>query len=369
MNIDKNRLLSIFEQLLLINSPSGKEEPIVEKILEITAELPLEIIKLASVNKTKNNLILKLPAYNCNNNKSLLFSAHLDTVESTQGIKLLKNDSLYRTDGSTILGSDDKSGIAAILESLFILSKNERPHPKIEACFTVEEEIGLKGANALDFSMIESKRGIVLDCDGDVGKVVNEAPSQINFKVTIKGKAAHAGIDPENGKNAILFAARVIYSLPLGRIDQNTTANIGTIKGGKANNIVPDLVELTGEIRSRDDNMLNSVYETFLSSFKEGEKEGYEVEFESEKTYSSFKVDENDFFIQLLKDSSGDKIIVKCMPSGGGSDGNVFNRISGLKCINLATGMEKVHTHEEFILIDNLLILTDWIINIAYKYC
>jgi len=369
MRADIDRLFDFFEKLLLVNSPSGKEKAISDKIIDIVKELPLEIIEFASINKTKPNLILKLPAYKCDNKESLMFSAHLDTVEPTEEIKIVKDELVYKTDGSTILGADDKSGIAAILEALFTLSKNDIPHPKIEACFTVEEEIGLKGANALDFNLIESKRGLVLDCDGDVGKVVNAAPSQINFKVTIYGKAAHAGIEPEKGKNAILFAGKVISSLQLGRIDQNTTANIGTIKGGKATNIVPDLVELTGEIRSRDENILNSMHEKFRNSFKEGEKEGFIIDFESEKTYSSYRIDEDDPLIKLLKDAGRESITVECMASGGGSDANVFNKLKGMKCIVLSTGMENVHTHEEYISKANLIALTNWLIQIAYNSC
>jgi len=366
--IDKCELLNIFETILNVNSPSGSEEAISDKIIDIVKELQLEIITDASIDKIKPNLILKLPAYNSNNPESILFSAHMDTVEPTEGIKIIKDSSIYKTDGSTILGADDKSGIAAILEALFTLSRNNIPHPKIEVCFTVEEEIGLKGAKALDFSLIESKIGFVLDCDGDVGKVVNAAPSQINFKVAIHGKAAHAGVEPEKGKNAILFASKAISSLPLGRIDPYTTTNIGTIQGGKATNIVPEIVELTGEMRSHNENTLNSLYEKFMKTFKDGENDGYIVEFSAEKNYSNFRIDENDPLITLLKDTANDlDIPFKCMSSGGGSDANIFNKNSTIKCVVLSTGMEKVHTHEEYIKIDNLVALTNWLIQIAYK--
>jgi len=366
--IEEKRLLNIFETLLSINSPSGSEKEISEKIVDIVKELPLEIITNASINKIKPNLILKLPPYNCESCEPILFSAHMDTVESTEGIKIVKDNSIYKTDGSTILGADDKSGISAILEALFVLSKDDVPHPKIEVCLTVEEEIGLKGVNTLDFNMIESKRGLVLDCDGDIGKVVYSAPSQINFKVTVKGKAAHAGIEPEKGKNAILFAGKAITSLPLGRIDPYTTANIGTIQGGKAANIVPDLTELTGEIRSHDENTLNSMHEKFKRIFEDGEEEGFDVGFNSEKTYSSYQIEENDPLINLLKVTGKDiGIPVVCMSSGGGSDANIFNKRGSVKCVVISTGMEKVHTHEEFISIDNLKILTRWLIQIAYK--
>lgn len=365
---DKVELLSIFETLLSINSPSGSEKAISDKIIDIVKELPLEIITNASINNTKPNLIFKLPAYNSNNPESILFSAHMDTVEPTEGIKIIKDSSIYKTNGSTILGADDKSGIAAILETLFVLTRNNIPHPKIEVCLTVEEEIGLKGANALDFSLLESKIGLILDCDGDVGRVINAAPSQINFKVTIQGKAAHAGVEPENGKNAILFAGKAISSLRLGRIDPYTTTNIGTIHGGKATNIVPELVELTGEIRSHNENILNSLYEKFMKTFKDGEKEGFIIEFSSDKTYSNFRIDENDPLISLLKYTAEDlDIPFKCMSSGGGSDANIFNKNGTIKCVVLSTGMEKVHTHEEYIKIDNLVALTNWLVQIAYK--
>lgn len=361
-------LLSIFETLLLVDSPSGSEKKISEKIIDIVKELPLEIITYASIDKSKPNLILKLPAYKCENCNPILFSAHMDTVEPTKDIKIIKDNLIYRTDGSTILGADDKSGIAAILEALFVLSKNDMPHPKIEVCFTVEEEIGLKGAKAIDFSLIDSKIGFVLDCDGDIGKVVSSAPSQINFTVTIHGKAAHAGTEPEKGKNAILFAGKAITSLPLGRIDPYTTANIGTIQGGKATNIVPEFTELTGEIRSLNEDTLNSLHEDFRKIFKEGDNQGYRVEFNSIKTYSNYKIEEDDPLINLLKDTGREiGISVKCMSSGGGSDANMFNKNGTMKCVVLSTGMERVHTHEEFISIDSLVTLTKWLIQIAYK--
>jgi tripeptide aminopeptidase len=367
--INQDRLLNIFEDLIKIDSPSGREETISVKILEILSKLNLNIVSNPSIDESKKNLLLVFPEYKTTNSQSIMYCAHMDTVESTKDIKLIKDKNIIKTDGNTILGADDKSGIAAIIETLFVLSENNLPHPQIEICLTAEEEVGLKGSYGLDFSKIHSKTGFVLDCNGDIGKVITQAPSQASFEVNIYGKSAHAGVEPENGKNAIVLASKIISSIPIGRIDDITTSNIGIISGGKATNIVPDHVNIKGEIRSLSNDKLDLIDKIYNDAFLNPDYVGFKVNYDAKKVYCTFNIDKNNDIINKLNISAKKiNIPIDLIRSGGGSDANVFNQIEGMNCVVLSTGMEKVHTFDEYINTDNLLKLTNWLIEIALEY-
>ena len=181
-----------------------------------------------------------------------MLSAHMDTVGKDTGIRPQIRDGIIYSDGTTILGGDDKSGVAAILEVLLSIRQDKLDHPPLEVVISVGEEVGLQGAKWLDKSKLRARQGYVLDSGGAIGSIVLSAPSQDSLRVVVHGKKAHAGSEPENGINAIRVASEAIAAMPLGRIDFETTANIGVIEGGTATNIVPDEVKIRGEARSRN---------------------------------------------------------------------------------------------------------------------
>ena len=303
----------------------------------------------------------------------LLFCAHMDTVVPGKEIKPKIENGIITSDGTTILGADDKSGIAEFIEAVRELKEQNIAHAPIEALFTISEEIGLLGAKYLDYSLIKSKIGYALDSH-KVGNITIGAPSQNSMKYVVIGKEAHAGAEPENGVNAIKIAAEAIAKMPLGRIDEETTANIGIISGGKATNIVPNQVVMHGEARSHSQDKLKKVttqmseiLEETAAKYKLGDFQA-KVEIEVREEYQAFHLNENENVVQLAK-RAAEKIGLEFETSvgGGGSDANIFNR-HGLKIAVAGTGMNRVHTVQEFILTKDLENGKNWVKSIIKEY-
>ncbi|MDP3043925.1 MAG: M20/M25/M40 family metallo-hydrolase, partial [Bacillota bacterium] len=268
--INRRRLVDTFMTLAKTDSVSRRERGVVDHLAGLLADIGLEYFEDEAgqaINGTAGNLIAKVPGTTAG--PPLLFCTHLDTVEPGNGVKPRVDGHVIRSAGETILGADDKAGIAAVLEAVRVLKEQELPHPPLELVFTVAEEIGLLGIRELDFSLVKARMGFVLDSDGTPGKVITRAPSQDRIVATVIGRAAHAGINPEDGVNAIQAAAKAIANLPLGRIDEETTANIGVIRGGQATNIVPERVYLEGETRSLDNNKRRSLTEHICQKMTE----------------------------------------------------------------------------------------------------
>jgi tripeptide aminopeptidase len=231
--INRDRLLDTFLTLVQIDSPSGEEDAIARHLADRLTALGLTVHC-----DNAGNLIARTDGVG----QPILLNAHMDTVGQDRGIRPVVEDGIVRTDGTTILGGDDKSGVAIILEVLQTLQERSLPHPPLEIALTVSEEIGLVGSKALDMSQFRSRQALVLDSGGPIGSAVVSAPAQEGLRAVIHGKAAHAGVNPEEGVNAIVVASEAITHMPLGRIDGETTANVGLINGGTATNIVPDRV-------------------------------------------------------------------------------------------------------------------------------
>jgi len=284
----------------------------------------------------------------------LILNAHIDTVTPGKGIIPKITDGRITSDGMTILGSDDKSGIAMILAVLADRKKNMNTRVPLEVVFTVSEEIGLLGAKGLDVKLLHGKRGYSLD-GNLMGEVVKASPSQINYGLTIMGKSVHAGVEPENGINAIKVAGDFLSGLDDGRIDEETTMNVGIIKGGKANNIVCDEVDITGEIRSHDKDKLAAKLAHVLSEAQRVKKAwNTEIKFIWHQSFKGLRFDENE---ELIKISSAafkkNGISQKLIINGGGSDANALAE-EGIKLAVIGTGMQKIHTINEFIDIADL---------------
>lgn len=363
--IDEARLLGLFKELVNVNSPSSKEHPLVDVILGYLKDYPLQVVKDASIHHDKPNLLIRIPANDWSEDEPILLSAHMDTIEPTEGISLFIDDGIVKTDESTILGADDKSGIAIILELILQLLEKNLPHPTIEVLFSTEEEIHLLGSKAFDISLLHAKRGIVLDSDGVEGLITHIAPSHYSFQVTIQGVPAHAGMQPENGKSAILFASQVISKIPFGRIDFETTSNIGVIKGGKATNIVAETCFLNGEVRSLSDYKLSVISQYIEKVFKEGNQLGYQIDYTGGKIYCAYHLPTNSPFLDNLK-TSGLEIGIdsRFVSSGGGSDANVLNeKIKGMECVVVSCGMVNPHTHKEQAVIERMNKTALWLLH------
>lgn len=365
--VDQDRLSKTFCDLVRIDSPSRQEKEVVFYLKELfEKEFNAETIIDDSSKETGSNtgnLIVKIKG---NLDKEpLFFNAHLDTVEPCRGINVVFENGVFKSDGRTILGGDDKAAVAILIEALRILKDRDIEFGPIEFLFTVCEEIGLLGAKAFNPSLLDAKAGYALDST-DPDMVIHKAPCATRFKLRIIGRAAHSGLNPEEGINAIKLVSEAIAGLSLGRIDEETTCNIGIIKGGKATNIVPDIVELEGEVRSHNKDKLKEVQDEIISSFYKTirqykEKSGDisaklpRVETEVFDDYPLMDVKEDDPLIKtVFKAASKQDRNLFLKATGGGSDANVFNG-KGLRAIILGIGMQKVHTTEEFIRLDDMV--------------
>lgn len=348
--INETRLLETFLALVAIDSPSGQEETISKDLARRFAELGGEVTQ-----DEHWNLIARWPA-NGREGDPLMLSAHMDTVGVDTGIKPVIRDGVIYSDGATILGGDDKSGVAAILEVIRSLQEDGAPYPPLEAVISVGEEVQLRGAKLLDKRKLQAKRGYVLDAGGPIGAIVTNAPSQESLEVWVHGKTAHAGSEPEKGVNAIAVASAAIAAMPLGRIDFETTANIGVIQGGVATNIVPDHVYVKGEARSRDDMKLAEQVAAMAAAFQTAaERYGAHVELKIKRAYTTFKLADDHPVVAAAADAArrlGLTPIIKS--TGGGSDANIYAE-HGIACAVLSTGMAEVHTPNEHIAIADMV--------------
>jgi len=365
--VDEKRLVEGFMELVRIDSVSKEEKDLADYLLKKLKKLGLEVMVDQAGEKIKSNsgnIIARLKG-NTNNEIPIMFSAHMDTVVPGENIKPICDGEKIVSDGKTILGADDKAAIAALLEALYIIRENDIPHGDIEILFTICEEIGLKGAKNLDISSLKAQIGFVLDAEGSVGKIITTAPSQNYLEIIIYGKSAHAGANPEEGINAIQVAGYALSRIKLGRIDEETTSNIGIISGGRATNIVPDVVRLKGEVRSRNEEKLEK-YTEQIKKISENTAQEFKAKavVKINKEYYSYNLSPDEQVVSIATKAAKNIGLQPLLyPSGGGSDANVFNK-NGIPSVALAIGMEKVHTVEEYILIKDLKNTAEYILSI-----
>lgn len=351
--IDKERVIQTFIELIEINSPSFHEDEIGEYLSARLAEIGFSVLRLP-YDRSFNLLAKKRGSIqDC---PSLLLSAHMDTIEPTEGITYSFEQGVISSRGATVLGADDKSGIAQILEALAILHDRTVPHGDLEILFTSAEEKGLCGARNMDVSALRSRWGLVTDVSGPVGKIVIAAPSHDVYELHVTGRAAHAGIEPEKGLNAIRVASEIISSVPDGRIDDDTTANIGVIAGGTATNVVPLSAVIRGEVRSHSQKTLSELREAIFNMAREiTSLRGAQLAIKDFHEYDAYEFDADDpwvrFVARTVRDCGIEPSLIR---TGGGSDANVFNR-KGLHVLNISTGMQQVHSGEEFVHVEDLV--------------
>lgn len=343
-------VLPLFLELAAIPSPSGEEQAVAERVRAYLHDLGIE-----SEGDAAGNLLARLPATKGETGEPLFLCAHLDTVPASGPIEPVVADGIVTNAADTILGADDKAAVAVLLEAARLTLAEGRPHAGVELLFTTREETGLEGASAFDESRLEARLGFVYDHAGAVGEVIVAAPSGRAIDVLFTGRPAHAGINPEDGRSAIIAAARAISDLRLGRIDDETTANLGLIEGGSALNVVPARCRLAVEARSRDERKLAELVQELLDSFAFAAAVAEcEVETTVEDKYRGYRLAADDPALVLARSAlERAGIEPREVEVGGGADANIFNE-RGLHCVNVANGMANIHTADEAIAVADL---------------
>jgi tripeptide aminopeptidase len=354
--IDRERLLDTFISLVRIDSPSGEEGT-----LRVELEQRLRALGVETHVDETGNLVGRLPGQG----EPLLLSAHMDTVPG-RGIQPTVREGTVYSDGTTILGADDKSGIAVMLEVLTVVRGNAQHCPAVEIALSVGEEIGLLGAKGLDVDWFQAKQALVLDMGGPLNAVVRAAPASDKFDAVVHGRAAHAGANPEAGVNAIAVAAQGIAAMPLGRIDDETTANVGMIQGGSAVNVVPDRVTIRGEARSHDVYKLDAQIRAMRSALETAVavNEGARLDLEIERAYTSYRLEDEDPLLlrvgRALEAMGEDAPVLQA--GGGGSDANILNA-RGIAAVPISTGMGNVHTTDEHVAVEDMVRCAEFVLH------
>jgi len=369
MTIDREHLAATFTLLCETDSPSGKEKKIASLLKEIFLKLGAdEILEDDTGHVTGSdtgNLFIRFNG--TGNGKGIFLNCHMDTVEPATGVRVVRKEDTFFSAGDTILGSDDKSGIAAIIEAVSYIRHNSIEHPPLEIILTTCEEVGLLGAKALNPSMINAKTGYSLDSTG-FGLVIVGAPACNRLDISVRGAAAHAGLHPERGVNAITLAAKALTLIPQGKIDSESTVNFGTIHGGTASNIVPELVTVIGEVRSHSTENLDRLTNQITHAFNQvvndwedptGEARGKpELEIKINPDFPIMKLNTSAAVIQRVeKAAKSIDMNLEYKIAGGGSDANIFNGY-GLQTAIIATGMTHVHSTDEQVDLQDMVDLT-----------
>jgi tripeptide aminopeptidase len=355
---DRERVRRVLLEMLAINSPSKDERRMADYVKHKLAEMGIESEEDGAgteIEGTAGNIIAHIKGSKPGA-VTILLSAHMDTVDATQSLNIVEEDGLVKSDGSTILGADDKAGIAAILEGVQSVMESGVEHGDIDLVFDASEETGLEGIRALDCGKLSARLAYVIDSQKPAAGITVSAPSHETITVVIEGRAAHAGMAPEEGVSAIVAASRAIGKMNLGRIDFETTANVGIIQGGKARNIIPDRVEVKAEARSRNREKLAAQVAHMKQVFEEETAAiGAKAVFSSECEYECYRWGEDTPVVRLAaRASKRAGIEPHLMDGGGGSDANVLN-VAGIPSVVIGVGYDGAHGHSEHIHIDDLV--------------
>ena len=364
--------LVLFTELAALPSPPGEERAVADVVSGYLRDLALGVEEDDAgerVGSTMGNLLCRLEPHGTDGGVPLFLCAHLDTVPPEGPIEPVLEDGVVRNAAGTILGADNKAAVAVMLEATRRLLVEGRPHAGIELLFTPKEEVGLLGAAAFDHTRLRARVGYVYDQAAPIGEVILGAPYAHSLQVRFQGRAAHSGMYPEEGRSAIAAAARAIADFRLGRLDEETTANVGTIEGGTAANIVPEWCSFVAEARSHDERRLADVVQEMLDAVAfAASLEECEVETEVRKSYRGYRFRRDDLAVQLATSAlSSSGYTPRFTLSGGAADANVFNE-RGLECVNLANGMAQIHTPDEHISvadIDGMVEVTLALIDVA----
>ncbi len=369
MKIDQERLAEEFITLCEIESPSRYEGRISKHLKGVfkalDADAVLEDNSTVKTGSESGNLLIRfsgsLPL------APIFFSCHMDTVPPTKGISVRRQGGLFTSSGDTVLGSDDKSGLVACIEAMRVLKENNIAHRPVEFLITTCEEIGLVGAKAFDASTVQAKEGYALDSTG-FAKVITHAPAANKLEIQVSGVAAHAGLHPEWGVNAIVLAAKALAEIPCGRIDEESTVNFGIIQGGVASNIVPEKVVIHGEVRSHSTEKLKQLTQTITDRFVNTAKHWTDpsgaargkprIEVRVEEDFPAMALAQDSQVIRRIEQAAAAiGLQLSYEKAGGGSDANIFNG-QGLATAIVATGMTNVHSTSEQVELEDMVNLT-----------
>lgn len=352
----KQRIVETFINLVEIDSISREEGEIHHYLNKILREMGMTVTEDQIKDRTGlggNNIIATYQGEL--NKQSLFFSCHTDTVTPGKGIKVLEKEGILYSEGETILGADNKAGIAILIEALQRIKEQEIPTGDFEFVFSPGEEIGLIGSSALDMNLVKSNYGYVLDSALEVGRVTIASPTLFMYEVKITGKAAHAGLEPEKGISCVSILSQALQNIKIGRLDAETTANIGVIQGGEATNIVMNELLVKGEVRAINPERADQLIGEMEQAFEEAaETFGGSVIIEVKKMATGFHIDDRQPVMQVLiqaAETLGYPITREI--SGGGSDANNFNQ-GGKPCVNLSIGYDKIHTTDELVVIEEM---------------
>lgn len=365
--VNKERLTNTFLDMVRLSSPSGKERAMADFLIKYLKEHGVEVYEDKAgetIDGNSGNVvgILRAPG-----KKRIMLSAHMDTVSPCECIHPIVEDGIIKTDETSVLGGDDKSGIVAILELIHQIKEQNLDHPEIIMVFSIAEEAGLFGAKAFDIHAhgpIDC--AFILDSSGDPGKVIHAAPYSASGDIIIHGLEAHAGIAPEKGVNAFVVASHAISKLKIGRIDEETTCNVGVVEGGLASNIVMPSIRMLFEARSLEKEKLLSLLKEVHTTFEQTCKEwGATLDNQVTVKTPGYKISLDSSICNVVKNA--------CEKAGyepnfafsmGASDANIYNE-KGIASVNLATGMSKVHTVKEFIKIDDMVAVSSILVEIV----
>jgi tripeptide aminopeptidase len=374
--INPERLKNLLIELIKIDSLSRKEYDVAMRLKREMEDLGGQVSIDDAGEKVGGNVGNLIAHFTGTAPEAMpiLLSAHMDTVVPGEGIVPILDGDILRTDGRTVLGGDDKSGVAIICEVLRVLKENRFPCSDVDVVFTICEEAGLIGAKCLDVSRLRARTGLVLDSDS-VGFLFTKAPAANRMEFRIHGLEAHAGVCPEKGVNAIKVAADGIAQMSLGRIDHETTANIGVIEGGMAVNIVPNSVILKGEARSHSLEKLERQTKHMLRCLQDaaarhtlelaGAQFTASVDAKIERDYDRMDVSDGAPIVQLVRAAAKNlRVDIKTLATGGGCDANVLNQ-KGLEVANLSTGMREIHTVKEWLDLKDLNLSAQMVLEVV----
>jgi tripeptide aminopeptidase len=360
--VEVDGALGLFLELAAIASPSGRERAVAERCIAYLRELGLEPHEDAPPREgdEAGNVVCRIPATAGEAGTPILLCAHLDTVQPTTGIEPVVADGVVTNRLDTILGGDNKAAVAAMLEGVRRIVTERRPHAAIELVLSVQEETGLHGVKALDCSQLEARLGYVYDHAAPIGVLATTCPSQYSIDASFLGRSAHAGIAPQEGRNAIAAAAHALSELRFGRLDEETTANVGTIAGGVARNIVAERCDVRLEVRSLSHERALKECQLMLDALAHAANIGEcELETIATQEYRAYKLRRTDPVVQVAWAAlEGRGFSPSLLATGGGADSHLFNE-RGIPCVNIANGMELIHTPDERIAVADVEAMVD----------
>ena len=367
--VNRERVLAEFMELIKITCISKQEREVgdlmIARLQELGGTVVEDVKSREALGGNCGNLVATFKG-NVDNAPTIMLTAHLDCVVPCANIKPQIKDGIITSDGTTILGGDCKAGVVPILETLRVLKEDNLPHGDIQVVFTVCEELGLAGSKNMDQSLLHADFGFTLDSSGRPGKIIDMAPGQNKINVKVHGKTAHAGLAPEKGINAIKLAAQILTYVPQGRIDEETTCNIGLISGGMATNIVPDTVEIKGECRSRNQGKMEKLTKEIVDAYRAGAEEaGAKIDIEVLPSYNPYVLSHDSTAMIVAKKAAENiGLVPDITGTGGGSDANHFNEY-GISCTVLGVGMTNCHTCEECLIEEDLYKTAEWVLEMV----